>query len=193
MKKSIMGLTAAAAVLAFSAIGFAAYGPGGGMGPGGPGGLCGRGPGAKTMTAEEKQDFVDFQGKRLNLMKENLADDVKAGRLSQKEADARLVLMQERFERMKKDDFARKPLTDADREQMKARHLKMVGLHKEFLQKQVAAGRLTQEEADKRINWMTERADGKHERRGHRHGGQGPMGPMGGGAPGECPRAQVQQ
>ncbi len=191
MKKTIMGLTAAAAVLAFSAIGFAAYGPGHGMGSGmGPGGW---GAGAKTMTAEEKQDFIEFQNKRLKLMKENMAEDVKAGRLSQKEADARLVLMQERFERMKKDDFNRKQFTEADREQMKARHEKMVGLHKEFLQKQVAAGRLTQEEADKRINWMSERANGQHEGRGHRHGGQGPMGPMGGGVPGDCPRAQAQQ
>ena len=191
MRKSIIGLTAAAAVLAFSAVAFAAYGPGSGMGMGGHFGM---GPGGgKTLTAQEKADFAALESARMKLMKENLAEDVQAGRISQKEADARLTLMQERFERMKKDDFNRKPMTDADRELMKARHLKMVGIHKDFLQKQVAEGKLTQEEVDKRINRMTERANGNPGERGPKHGGMGPRGDMGGPMGpmgGDCPQAQ---
>ena len=61
MRKAILGLTAAAAVLAFSAVGFAASeqeqqaktgGPCGGMGP-------------KSMTTQDKADFTEFQGKKL--------------------------------------------------------------------------------------------------------------------------------
>ena len=193
MRKAILGLTAAAAVLAFSAVGFAASeqeqqaktgGPCGGMGP-------------KSMTAQDKADFVEFQGKKLQLMKNNLTEDVQSGRISQKEADAMLVLMQARFDRMQKGDFSRKPPTDADREVMKARHLKMMELKKEFLQKQVSEGKLTQEAADKRISWMEERAKENHGERGHgpRHDGMGPMGPMAGpmGGPSDCPPTPPQE
>ena len=193
MRKAIIGLTAAAAVLAFSAVSFAASEQGQQTKAGGP---CG-GMGPRVMTAQDKAEFTEFQGKKLQLMKENLAEDVQSGRISQKEADAMIVLMQARFDRMQKDDFSRKPLTDADREVMKARRLKMMELHKEFLQKQVAEGKLTQEAADKRISWMEERAKENPGERGHRgpHQGMGPMmdpmGPMGG--PGDCPPAPPQE
>ena len=193
MRKAILGLTAAAAVLAFSAVGFAASEQEQQAKTGGP---CGR-MAPRSMTAQDKADFTEFQGKKLQLMKDNLAEDVQAGRISQKEADAMLVLMQARFDRMQKDDFSRKPQTDADREVMKARRLKMMELHKEFLQKQVSEGKLTQEAADKRISWMEERARENPGERGHRghHQGMGPMmdsmGPQGG--PGDCPPAPPQE
>ena len=197
MRKAILGLTAAAAVLAFSAVSFAATEQ-----PQTTGAPCGgRGMGPRMMTAQDKADFVEFEGKKMQLMKDNLAEDVKSGRISQKEADAMLVLMQARFDRMQKDDFTRKAPTDADIQAMKDRHLKMLALHKEFLQKQVAEGKLTQEQADQRVSRMQERIDNPGEKgHGPRHGGMGPMmdpmgpmgmGPMGG--PANCPPADAPQ
>ena len=199
MRKTILGLTAAAAVLAFSAVSFAATEQAQTMGT-----PCGgRGMGPRMMTAQDKADFVEFQGKKLQLMKDNLAEDVKSGRISQKEADAMLVLMQARFDRMQKDDFTRKAPTEADIQAMKDRQTKMLALHKEFLQKQVAEGKLTQEQADQRISRMQEHIN-NFGTNGHgpRHGGMGPMmdpmgpmgmgmGPMGG--PANCPPADAPQ
>ena len=184
MKKAILGLTAAAAILAVSAVSFAATGTE--QQTKGHGGPCGK-MGPKMMNAQDKADFTEFEGKRIQLMKNNLAEDVQAGRISQEEADARIVLMQAHFNRMQKDGFNRTAPTDAEREIMKARHEKMLVLHKEFLQKQVSEGRITQADADKRISWMEKRAQENPGERGHgpRHDGMGPMGPMGG--HGDCP------
>lgn len=174
MKKMTTLALAAAFVVTVGASAFA-------FGPDHPGGMRGGMMQGQQMTEQQKADFKEYHQKRMTLEKEFLQKQVAAGTITQEQADQRLQRMQAHHEAIlsgkgmemkrpgEKMHRMAGPLTEQQKADKKVEHEKMMAIHKEFLQKQVAAGTVTQEQADQRIKWM----EARHEAR--MNGAMGPM------------------
>ena len=135
---------------------------GGHAGMGGPGYKCNY----ADMTEAQRADFQARHDQMMQWRKADLKAAVEAGRITQTEADARITLMQEHFQAMKDGKMGQgyrgfgpsyKDMTDAQKADFKARHEQMMAWHKKDLQAAVAAGNLTQKQADERIERMNAR------------------------------------
>lgn len=98
MTKKITGLFAALMIMAFAAVSFAnpAWHGGPGHGPvkrGAP----------REMTAEQKAERIQFMEEMNKLRADYLRSEVKAGRMTKEVADAHIVLMNDRMEKIKAD------------------------------------------------------------------------------------------
>lgn len=142
------------------------------------------------MTDAQKADFKMRHEQMMEWRKKDIQADVTSGRITQKEADARIVLMQEHYQAMQDGKMTRRggygnryaDMTDAQKADYKMRHEQMMEWHKKDLQAAVAAGKITQSQADERINRMHTRYQdmqngkvgmhngyGNHKYKGDRH------------------------
>lgn len=154
MKKLMTGIIVATVAVCFAAVGFAAdFDRKGGHG-------FGKGPKVE-MTEQQKKDFLEFMTKRNQLKVEYLNKEVAAGRMTQEVANAHIILMNDRMEKMQ-NGFV-KPSVE-QREVMKEYAEKVHNLKIDSIKNAVASGSLTQEQADKMLARMDKPGGFKHER-----------------------------
>lgn len=180
MKKLLAGVLAGAMLLGVGGLTAEAY-YGDGCDGGGYGGHRNfQGRGQREMTEAEKIEFKNYHQKRLEYRKQMMQDDVKIGRMSQEEADARISMMEKNFQRMEKNDFKRPiEFTEQDRAEMRAERIKMIELRQKFIKQQIADGKISAEEGNRILermenaktndNYHNGRGDGYHNGGGKRH------------------------
>lgn len=153
MKKFTTGIIVAVVAVCFAAVGFAAdfdrkgfHGFGNGVRP--------------EMTEQQKTDLFAFMTKKNQLKVEYLNQEVQAGRMTQEVANAHIVLMNDRMEKMKSGD---RPSVES-REAFKAYIEKVRNLKLESIKNAVASGSITQEQADKMLGAMDRKDGFRHDR-----------------------------
>lgn len=151
MKKFTTGIVVAAVAVCFAAVGFAAEYDKGGHGK----------KARPEMTEQQKQDFLNFITKKNQLTVEFLNQEVQAGRMTQEVANARIILMNDRLEKMKNgNNEPSVKQRQAHREYMEKVH----ALRVESINNAIASGSITQEQGNKMLERF-DRPDGfKHER-----------------------------
>lgn len=179
MKKWKTGMIAAAMLASLGIAGYAnaygGYGHGQGYGYG-PMNGC---PFYQEMSEQERADFNEFEQKRNALFSDYLKGEVKAGRLTQAEADAMTTLQDSRFKRMHNGNFQNKEAFEEARKARLEYHKKLNKLRIESVQKAIQNGTISEDRGKKIIerleNWDDEydRDDYPGHRRGHRGGGYG--------------------
>ena len=189
MKKILAGLTLGVMVMGATALSIKSAEAFGGMhGYGGRGGYH---TNYSEMTDAQKAEVKARYEQRMEWHKKDLQADVAAGKITQKEADARITLMQERFQAMQDGKLTGfygsryADMTDAQKAEFNARHEQRMEWHKKDLQLAVDAGKITQKEADERIARMQSRykdmqdgkmgmrhnyKEGRHNYKGDRNG-----------------------
>jgi hypothetical protein len=165
-------------------------------------GMMGGGPGMQPLKLTESQqaDWKAWQEKNFQLKKEQVQLLVKSGYLTQEQADARVKMMDSSHAFRMKNNLVSPgarfngPLTDEQKADMKKMAEERLTLQKENLSRLVAAGQITQAQADAKIEWMQKRINDVGEkgfagRGGHGRGGFGGFGQGGPGrGDGGCPR-----
>ena len=181
-KKVVLMTGVAALVLMVGGISLASPMWGGGMMGRGPGGM---GPGIQPLQLTEAQqsDWKAWQEKNFQLKKEQVQLMAKTGYLTQEQADARIKMMDSNHSFRMKNNLVgpgarlNAELTDEQKADMKKIAEQRLNLQKENLARLVAAGQITQAQADAKIQWMQERVNAGP---GQGFGGPG-RGGMGGG------------
>lgn len=135
-----------------------------GMMGGGPGtGGGSRGMQSIKLSESQQADWKAWQEKNFNLKKEQVQLMVKSGYLSQEQADAKLKMMDiSNAYRMKNNLVSpgarlTTPLTDEQKADMKNMAEQRLVIQKENLSRMVAAGQITQLQADAKIERMQKR------------------------------------
>ena len=160
------------------------------------GGMMGRGfgPGIQPLQLTESQqaDWKAWQEKSFQLKKEQIQLMAKSGYMTNEQADSRLKMMESsQAFRMKNNLVApgarlNAPLTDDQKADIKKMAEQRLTLQKENLSRMVAAGLITQAQADARIQSMQERINSAQDngfgKPGFGRGGQGGPGNCAGGS-----------
>lgn len=180
MKKWKTGLVAAAILASLSVAGYAnAYGGyGHGYGPGSGGCYY---YAQEEMTDKERAEFNEFEQKRSVLFAEYLKGEVKAGRLTQAEADAEVTIRGSHFQKMQHGRYWNKENSQEARKARIEYQKKVNKLQIESIQKAMKNGTMSQERGQRLIerleDWNddVDRDDDRYYRgpRGHRGGGYG--------------------
>ena len=102
----------------------------------------------ENMTEGQKKVWLDFQEKRTQLRIDFINNEIKAGRLSREVGNAQIVLIKDRFEKIKKGDFA-PPARDKDSIDAREKFRRdMFDLKEKCVNDAVANGTITQDEAN---------------------------------------------
>ena len=163
---------------------------GGGFGMGG-------GPGRMEtlkLTDAQRGEWKAWQEKNFQLKKEQVQLLVKSGYLTQEQADAKLKMMDSSHAFRMKNNLVgpgarlSQPLTDEQKADMKKMAEERLSIQKENLSRLVAAGQITQAQADARIERMQQRINDAGEKGfggpGNGGPGRGGFGGPGNGGPG---------
>lgn len=140
------------------------------------------------LTDSQQAEWKSWQEKNFQLKKEQVQLMVKSGYLTQEQADAKLKMMDSAQEFRMKNNLVSPgarltpPLTDEQKADMKKMAEQRLNLQKENLSRLVAAGQITQAQADAKIEWMQKRINYMAENGFTGHGGPGFGGPGMGGA-----------
>jgi len=190
MKKQSM-IVAGVATLALLVAGVTMASP---MGRGMMGGMGGGPMGMQSLKLTEAQqaDWKAWQEKNFQLKKEQVQLMVKSGYLTQEQADAKLKMMDSAHAFQLKNNLVgpgarlSTPLTDEQKADMKKMAEQRLVIQKENLTRMVAAGQITQAQADAKAERMQQHLSDSAEngfagRGGPGHGGPGQGGGMGGG------------
>lgn len=154
-------------------------GPGGGMGPGGFQPL--------KLNDSQQNEWKAWQEKNFQLKKEQVQLMAKTGYLTNEQADARIKMMESTHAFRMKNNLAgpgarlNAELTDEQKADMKKIAEERMNLQKENLSRLVAAGQITQAQADAKIQWMQERMNAAPGQGNGYHGRGNQSGPCGGG------------
>ena len=164
------------------------------MGRGMMGGMGGGPMGMQSLKLTEAQqaDWKAWQEKNFQLKKEQVQLMVKSGYLTQEQADAKLKMMDSAHAFQLKNNLVgpgarlSTPLTDEQKADMKKMAEQRLVIQKENLTRMVAAGQITQAQADAKAERMQQHLSDSAEngfagRGGPGHGGPGQGGGMGGG------------
>lgn len=168
------------------------------MGRGMGGGKMGSGPmsvQAQKLTESQKAEWKSMQEKNFELKKERIQLMVKTGYLTQDQADTKLKMMESsQAFRLKNNLVApgarlTTPLTDEQKADMKKIAEQRLVFQKENLARLVESGKITQAQADERIERMQKRINDGVEKGFDRAGKGGPRGTRGQGrGMGDCNR-----
>ncbi len=166
--KKWTALLAGLLLVCFTAVGFAAN-DGWHKGP------RGEGP-KKEWTQQQKNDFLSYMAKKNSLRAEFLKDEVAAGRMKKDVADAHILIMNDRLEKIKANDFKRPERSEQERAAMKNYQEKMKELKIQHIKDSVANGSLTKEQGDRMIERIEKGGFGPRHGGGHWGYGDGHWG-----------------
>ena len=99
----------------------------------------------ETASCRKMQDPLNF----LEEKKTHIQEQVRAGKMTQEEADAKIARIEEK----------NKAIQDFNKLSVPEKKEKLLSRYREMLEKKVAAGKITRQEADRRLQAFTEKVE----------------------------------
>ncbi len=166
--KKWMPILAGLLVICFTAVGFAA--PDGNRKDKRPGDFKKR-----EFTQQQKDEALKFLTEKNKLHEQYLMEEVKAGRMKQEVANAHIIIMNDRLDTLKANNFARPARSEEAIAAHKAYVAKVKDLRIQSIKESVANGTITKEEGDRKIERINNAGQGKHPGKGPGERGDRPF------------------